>query len=164
MNQIILSIGIILSLSVLACSGQIKSDLETQKVKSSIKSATNSQENLIAIFEIPATELSRAIKFYQAILDINIQKIEIPEMRMGLFPSEGQAVFGVIIEGEAYTPSPNGVTIYLNAGNNLQVVLDKVEKNGGKIIVPKTLHGDESGYFAMFLDTEGNRIGLHSPN
>ncbi|MFK7921090.1 MAG: VOC family protein [Bacteroidia bacterium] len=164
MNQTILSIGIILSLNFLACSGQINSNLDTQKHKSTVNSAVNSPGSYVAIFEIPATNISRAIKFYQAILDINIQKIEIPEMQMGLFPSEGQAVFGVIIEGEGYTPSPNGVTIYLNAGNDVQIVLDKIEKNGGKIIVPKTLHADESGYFALFLDTEGNRLGLHSPN
>jgi predicted enzyme related to lactoylglutathione lyase len=54
--------------------------------------------------------------------------------------------------------------MYLNAGENLQVVLDRVEKNGGQIIVPKTAHADESGYFAIFLDSEGNRMALHSPN
>ncbi len=46
---------------------------------------------------------------------------------------------------------------------NLQTVLDKVEENGGKIIVPKTVHADESGFFALFLDTEGNKLGLNSP-
>lgn len=164
MNQIILSIGIILSLNLLACSGQIKSDMEKQKVNSNGTLAAQGPENYIAIFEIPATELSRAIKFYQTVLDINIERMEFQEMKMGLFPSEGQATFGVIMQGEGYTPSSNGVTIYLNAGNDVQVVLDKIEENGGKIILPKTLHADESGYFALFLDTEGNRIGLHSPN
>lgn len=121
-------------------------------------------KSFISIFEIPATEISRAVEFYQTILDIKIEEMDMPGMQMGLFPSEGQMVFGVIVKGEDYKPSANGVTIYLNGGDNLQIILDKVEKNGGKIIVPKTLHGDESGYFAMFLDTEGNRIGLHSPN
>jgi predicted enzyme related to lactoylglutathione lyase len=58
----------------------------------------------------------------------------------------------------------DGVTIYLNGGDNLQVILDKVEKSGGRILIPKTLHADESGYFATFIDSEGNKIGLHSPN
>jgi len=83
---------------------------------------------------------------------------------MGILPYEGQMITGVIIKGDGYRPSADGVTIYLNGGDNLQIILDKVEKNGGKIVVPKTLHADESGYFAMFLDTEGNKIGLHSPN
>jgi uncharacterized protein len=121
-------------------------------------------KNFVSIFEIPATVISRAVEFYQTILDIKIEKMDIPEMQMGLFPIEEQMTFGVIIQGEGYTPSANGVTIYLDGGNDLQIILDKIEKNGGKIIIPKTLHADESGYFAMFIDTEGNRLGLHSPN
>ncbi|MCL4168188.1 UNVERIFIED_CONTAM: hypothetical protein GTU68_031414 [Idotea baltica] len=121
-------------------------------------------KSFISIFEIPATEISRAVDFYQAILDINIEKMEFPEMQMGIFPYEGQMVTGVLIKAEGYKPSADGVTIYLNGGDNLQIILDKVEKNGGKIIVAKSLHADESGYYAIFLDSEGNKIGLHSPN
>lgn len=120
--------------------------------------------NFVSIFEIPATEISRAVDFYQAILDIEIEKIDMPGMAMGVFPSEGQATFGVLVKGEGYEPSTNGVTIYLNGGDNLQIILDRIEKTSGKIIVPKTLHADESGYFAIFIDSEGNKIGLHSPN
>ncbi|MFY0598249.1 MAG: VOC family protein [Cyclobacteriaceae bacterium] len=121
-------------------------------------------KSFISIFEIPATEFPRSVKFYQAILDINITEIDMQGMQMGLFPSEGQKVSGVIIKGEGYEPSANGVVIYLNGGDNLQAILDKVEENGGTIIVPKTLIDKENGYFAMFLDTEGNRLGLHSLN
>ncbi|KJY78890.1 glyoxalase [Vibrio nigripulchritudo] len=118
----------------------------------------------ISIFEIPATDISRAINFYQAILGINIEQMEMPGMEMGLFPYEDQAVIGVVLKEEGFQPSSGGVTVYLNGGDNLQVVLDKVEKNGGKIVIPKTAHADESGFFAIFLDSEGNRMGLHSPN
>ena len=90
--------------------------------------------------------------------------MEMPDMQMGIFPYEGQMVTGVIIKAEGYQPSADGVTIYLNGGDNLQGIIDKVEKNGGKVLVPKTLHADESGYFAIFLDSEGNKLGLHSPN
>ena len=83
---------------------------------------------------------------------------------MGLLPYENQMVTGVIIKGEGYQPSANGVLLYLNGGDNIQVVLDNVAANGGKIVVPKTPHADESGFFAIFLDSEGNRMGLHSPN
>lgn len=121
-------------------------------------------KSFVSIFEIPATEISRAVDFYQEILSIKIEKLEMPEMQMGIFPYEGQMVTGVILKAEGYRPSADGVTIYLNGGDNLQFVLDKVEKNGGKILVPKTLHADESGYFALFLDSEGNKMGLHSPH
>ncbi len=83
---------------------------------------------------------------------------------MGLFPYQNQMVTGVIMKTEGYEPSAKGITIYLNGGDNLQIILDKIEGNGGKIIIPKTHHADESGYFAIFHDSEGNKIGLHSPN
>ena len=83
---------------------------------------------------------------------------------MGIFPYEEQMVTGVIIKGDGYKPSADGVTIYLNGGDNFQNILDKVEKNGGKILMPKTAHADENGFFALFLDTEGNRLGLNSSN
>lgn len=119
-------------------------------------------KSYIAMFEIPATEISRAIEFYQAILDIKIEKMEIHEMQMGILPYEEQLVSGIIIQADGYKPSADGVTIYLNGGDNLQVILDRVKKNGGRIIIPKTPHADESGYFAIFIDSEGNKIGLNS--
>jgi len=118
----------------------------------------------LSLFEIPATDISRAIDFYQSILGIEIEKMEMPEMELGILPYEEQLTPGVIIKAEGYNPSADGVTIYLDAGDNLQVILDKVEKNGGQILIPKTPHADESGYFAIFIDSEGNKIGLHSPN
>ncbi|WP_271766131.1 VOC family protein [Aquimarina algiphila] len=160
MKKIIL----ILALCLMACNSQNKFKPEEEKQDLPVEQTTNEMQSFISLFEIPATDISRAISFYQAILGINIEKMEIPGMEMGIFPYEGQMVTGVIIKGEGYAPSTNGVTIYLNGGNNLQHILDKVEKNGGKVIVPKTAHADESGFFAMFLDTEGNKLGLNSLN
>jgi predicted enzyme related to lactoylglutathione lyase len=120
-------------------------------------------KSFVSIFEIPATNISRAVGFYESIFDIKIEQMEFPGMKMGLFPTEGQAVVGVIMEGEEYMPSAEGVTIYLDGGNDLQRIIDKIEKNGGQVIVPKTPHADDSGYFALFIDTEGNRLGLNSP-
>ncbi|QZO15199.1 VOC family protein [Pseudoalteromonas piscicida] len=116
-----------------------------------------------SIFEIPATDITRAVKFYSRIFAVSMETIDMPEMTMALFPYEGQSTVGVIVQGEGYTPSSTGVTLYLNAGEDLQQVLSKVEESGGKILTPKTPHADESGFFALFLDTEGNRLGLHSP-
>ena len=121
-------------------------------------------KSYISMFEIPATDISRAINFYQELLDIKIEKMDVEGMQMGILPYEGQMVTGVIIKADGYKPSADGVTIYLNGGDNLQVILDKVEKNGGKIITAKTAHADGSGYFALFLDSEGNKMALNSPN
>ena len=121
-------------------------------------------KSYISMFEIPALDISRAINFYEALLQIKIEKMDVEGMEMGILPYEGQMVTGVIIKAEGNNPSTSGVTIYLNAGENLQVVLDRVEKIGGKVIMAKTAYADESGYFAMFLDSEGNKLALNSPN
>ncbi len=125
---------------------------------------TPAMNSYISIFEIPVTDIDRAIDFYQSILGIDIEKMEFPGMEMGLLPYEEQMVTGVIMKGEDYEPSATGITIYLNGGNDLQPILDKVEPKGGQILVPKTPHADEVGFFALFLDSEGNKMGLHSPN
>ncbi|BFP41219.1 hypothetical protein FGF1_20640 [Flavobacteriaceae bacterium GF1] len=164
MKRILLCAIATLTLHFTVCYGQNGAPREIQKGVSNEKQTTNGMESRISIFEIPATNISRAVHFYETILDIKIVLMAIQEMEMGIFPYEGQMVTGVIIKGDGYRPSSDGVTIYLNGGPDLQVILNKVEKNGGKISVPKTPHADESGFFALFLDTEGNRIGLHSPN
>lgn len=164
MNKKILCAIVLLSISIVACNNQNKPKTESLTAESNINQKTIEMKSHISIFEIPATDISRAVNFYQAILGVNIEKMEMPGMEMGIFPYEEQMVTGVIMKGEGFKPSADGVTIYLNAGDNLQTILDKVEKNGGKILMPKTAHADESGFFALFLDTEGNRLGLNSPN
>lgn len=162
MRRIIRNITVILILSLMACNQ--KSNSEIQKVNSKQTLTTKDKNNFISLFEIPATNIPRAINFYQAILDIKIEKMEVPGMEMGIFPYENQTTTGILMKSEGYKPTSNGVTIYLNGGDNLQIILDKVEKNGGKIILPKTVHADENGFFALFIDTEGNKLGLNSPN
>jgi predicted enzyme related to lactoylglutathione lyase len=141
---------------------KINSDLTTKDTLTNSK--VKNMNSYISMFEIPATDISRAVNFYQAILDIKIEKMDVEGMQMGILPYEGQLVTGVIIKGDGYKPSADGVTIYLNGGDNLQIILDKVEKNGGKIIAPKTAHADGSGFFAIFIDSEGNKMALNSPN
>ena len=155
---------VLLGFCLAAFEGQDQSNTVNRSIDLNGTQKNIPMNSFISIFEIPATEISRAVDFYQAILDIHIVKMEFPEMQMGIFPYEEQMVTGVIMKAEGYTPSASGVTIYLNGGDDLQVILDKVEKNGGEIIVPKSLHADESGFFAVFLDSEGNKMGLHSPN
>lgn len=153
-------VSVLSGLCFASCTNPGNSNVETQKAVEINKS--KDMKSFVSIFEIPATEISRAVDFYQAVLDIKIEKIDMPEMQMGIFPYEGQMVTGVILQAEGYKPSADGVTLYLNGGDDLQVVLDRVEGSGGKILVPKTLHADGSGYFAIFLDSEGNKMGLHS--
>ncbi len=160
MARDIFIVSVLSGLCFVSCTSPGNSNVETQNAVEINKS--KDMKSFVSIFEIPATEISRAVDFYQSVLDIKIERIDMPEMQMGIFPYEGQMVTGVILQAEGYKPSADGVTLYLNGGDDLQVVLDKVEGNGGKILVPKTLHADESGYFAIFLDSEGNKMGLHS--
>ncbi len=161
--------GIILaSLVSVMCLVSCNDSVKTHSAVTTKDTLTNTKEkdlkSYISIFEIPATDISRAINFYQAILDIKIEKMDVEGMQMGILPYEGQMVTGIIIQADGYKPSANGVTVYLNGGDNLKVVLDKVEKNGGKILVPKTPHADGIGFWAYFLDSEGNKMGLSSSN
>lgn len=121
-------------------------------------------KNMINWFEIPATEFKRAVNFYKNVLGVEIHEMEMFGTYMGMFPSDGTNVSGAIVCGPDYKSSTEGVTVYLNGGDNLQTMLDKVEQNKGKVIVPKTQISPEMGYFAMFIDTEGNKMALHSMN
>lgn len=121
-------------------------------------------KNFISIFEIPSLDFSRAVSFYKAILDIEIEEIEMDGITMGLFPSDGNNVSGAVIRGDEYKPSSDGVVIYLNGGNDLQLILNKVEANKGKVLVPKTQISPEMGFYTHFIDTEGNKLGLYSEN
>ncbi|MEN7548161.1 VOC family protein [Rapidithrix thailandica] len=161
--------GIILASMVsimcfVSCNNSDKTNSEPATKDTLTNSKEKDMKSYISMFEIPATDISRAINFYQALLAIKIEKMDVEGMQMGILPYEGQMVPGVIIQAEGYKPSADGVTMYLNAGEDLQLVLDRVEKNGGQIIAPKTAHADESGYFAIFLDSEGNKMALNSPN
>lgn len=164
MKEKIFTTIIALAFSIVSCKDKGTSATNSNPtIETTIKNDKN-MNSLISIFEIPATDISRAINFYKEILGIEIEKVEFPGMEMGLFPYQDQMVTGVIIKGEGPEPSVQGVTMYLNGGDDLQIILEKVEGNGGKIIIPKTPHADESGFFAIFHDSEGNKIGLHSPN
>lgn len=121
-------------------------------------------KNFISMFEIPAADFERAVSFYKGILNIDIEEIVIDGIRMGLFPNDGTNVSGSVIKGTDYKPSSDGVIIYLNGGNDLQVVLNNVEANNGKVIVPKTQISPEMGFYAIFVDTEGNKLGVYSAN
>lgn len=117
--------------------------------------------NSINWFEIPVTDFARAKKFYSEIFSFEMQETIMGPHQMGFFPGGG--VSGAIVKGEGYKPSADGVLIYLSAGEDLTGVMNKIETAGGKLLQPKTKVTDEIGFISIFLDTEGNKIALHSP-
>jgi len=119
--------------------------------------------NAINWFEIPATNFSRAKAFYSAILDAELAVQKIMNDQMAFLPAAEGGVGGAIIQGEGYTPSAEGTIPYLNGGSDLSTILERVVTAGGEVVQPKTQISEEVGYFAFFMDTEGNKIALHSP-
>lgn len=122
-------------------------------------------KNAISWFEIPATDLDRATKFYETIFGIKLNPLDLPNIKMRMFQLEDMmGVGGALVDsGGFHKPSlTDGPLIYLNGNPDVQVVLDKVEAAGGKIMVPKTEISPDYGYMSVIIDTEGNRIGLHS--
>jgi predicted enzyme related to lactoylglutathione lyase len=123
-------------------------------------------KNAISWFEIPATDIDRATKFYETIFDVKLNPIDTPNIKMRLFPLDDpmNGVGGsVVASGGFHKPSlTDGPLIYLNGNPDVQNILNKVEAAGGKIMVSKTEISPEYGFMAVFSDTEGNRIALHS--
>ena len=113
-------------------------------------------------FEIPVTDFARAKAFYQTVLGITIEPMEMGPMMMGFLTSDQTAVGGAIVQAEGCTPSALGTIVYLNGGDDLAPMLARVASAGGSVAVPKTDIGNGFGFFAHFMDTEGNKVGLHS--
>jgi len=119
--------------------------------------------NVINWFEIPVSDIDRATKFYSSILQGELQFMEMMGIKMAFLPMDGPGVGGALCQGEGYKPTAGGAKIYLNGGDDLNVALSRVEKAGGKVVMPKTKINDEIGYMAFFVDTEGNNLAFHSP-
>ena len=153
---------IILAIGFAACTNKGNSNPQTNRVEKTVNKPGNNMNNLISIVEIPTTDFSRAVEFYQTILGLSIEQVDMDGTKMGVLPSEGETVNVVLVKGHDYKPTTDGAVVYINAGKNLQPTLDKIETSGGKVIVPKTEISPEMGYFALFMDTEGNKLGLHS--
>lgn len=120
-------------------------------------------KNSINWFEIPVKDFTRAKAFYEMLFDASIQEMPHPVLRYGMLPADMQngGVGGGIVEGDGFEPSDKGTLVYLNGGDDLNIPLSKVEAAGGKILMPKTSI-EPNGFMAHFMDTEGNKIALHS--
>jgi predicted enzyme related to lactoylglutathione lyase len=123
-------------------------------------------KHAISWFEIPTTDIDRAQNFYETIFNIKMGVMDLQQIKMRLFPLDNpmDGVGGTLVQTDGFhIPSATeGPLIYLNGNPDLQLILDRIEAAGGKIMVPKTEISPEYGFMAVFLDTEGNRIALHN--
>ncbi|MBC7868342.1 MAG: VOC family protein [Gloeobacteraceae cyanobacterium ES-bin-316] len=122
--------------------------------------------NAVSWFEIGVTDLERATRFYEIILGESLIPMDMENIRMRMFPITDMqnGVGGALVDSGGFHKASltDGPLIYLNGNPNLQVVLDKVTAAGGTIMVPKTAISPEYGFMGVFIDSEGNRMGLHS--
>lgn len=125
-----------------------------------------SMESPIVWFEIPASDFDRAVRFYETVLGVALTPERMGDgPRMANFPyAPGRAGGSVVEAAPGMPPGSAGVTIYLDAAPDLSVALARVEPAGGRVEMAKTLLSPEIGCIAILIDSEGNRIGLHSPN
>lgn len=119
--------------------------------------------NALDWFEIPALDFRRAKSFYSAIFDFSMPEIQMGPNTMGfLLHEQGKGVGGAIVKGQDYVPAEKGSLVYLSAGSDLSVVLARVAPAGGRVLVGKTQIAPELGFYALIVDSEGNKVGLHS--
>ncbi|GAB4060392.1 VOC family protein [Uliginosibacterium sediminicola] len=119
--------------------------------------------NAIHWFEIPSHDFTRATRFYETIFATSLHVDDSFEgIRMAVFAHGDQGVGGAVVDMPQAKPHADGVRIYLNGGADLASVLNRVATAGGAVLMPKTKLSDEIGHIALFSDTEGNVIGLHS--
>jgi len=116
--------------------------------------------NQVVWFDIPALDLERAMRFYSRVLNIAVNK-EVPDMPMGVFAHDGPGVSGCVFVDEANRPSAEGPLLYFNVNGRLDEAIVAAAENGGKIVMPRHSIGPY-GDRAIVLDSEGNRIALHS--
>lgn len=119
------------------------------------------QNMLVGWFEIPATDLKRAVDFYNEVLGKGLEIIDFSGLNMAMFPMEQGVTSGALVEAKFSQPSDQGTTVYFVV-EDVEATCKKVESAGGAVVVPKTKISDEYGFYGQFMDTEGNRVGLHS--
>lgn len=122
-------------------------------------------KHVISWFELPVSDMDRAKTFYEAIFDTKLHLMELGEnFKMAIFPGGQSVVGGALVWNEEYYKPSNshGPLIHFNANPDLQIVQDKIEDAGGTVTIPKRGIGPGRGFMAVFEDTEGNRVALHS--
>lgn len=118
-------------------------------------------KKLIAFFEIPSTDFCRAVRFYETVLGVQLSVFECEEEQMACFTEQGETV-GAVFYAPNYLPSENGVLIHFNC-EDMEDTLKKVLHKGGRVVVhPTKIEVEGKGWFAVFVDCEGNKMGLYS--
>ncbi|HSM48445.1 MAG TPA: VOC family protein [Draconibacterium sp.] len=124
------------------------------------------KNNVVGWLEIPVSDMERAIRFYENVFDFKLERHLMGPLDMAWFPwiPEGSGSGGSLVHyPAAYKPSTDGVLIYFTAhSGDLANELSRVEAAGGQILQGKTEISKNHGFMALLIDSEGNRVALHS--
>lgn len=115
-------------------------------------------KKIISWVEIPAEDFNRAVEFYNNVFKLNLKPMDFGEEKMACFPNDE----GAICYSDGFKPSKDGVLVSFNTSNDLDDTILRIMENKGEILQPKTkIEAEGRGFFALFIDSEGNRIGLY---
>lgn len=110
--------------------------------------------------EIPVADLERACAFYERILATRLERLRQGECTYAIFPTSDRFNAGALVHGPGYGASSAGVRVYLDGAPDLAAILQRVREAGGKVLMEKTFISEVAGHVGIFLDTEGNTVGL----
>lgn len=119
-------------------------------------------KSVINWFEIPAEDFERAVNFYEKVFVTKLRREQLDGMELGIFPYDMPGPSGAVCRMPKLQPGPDGTLIYLDAGSDVEPVLARAAAYGGKILLDKTLVSSDIGYIGIFIDSEGNRVGVHA--
>ncbi|QMW24709.1 VOC family protein [Sandaracinobacteroides saxicola] len=117
--------------------------------------------NPVFHFEIPVTDMDRAVAFYQAVFGVRLSRRVVDGHDMAFFPrADGQpGASGALAKGDVYVPSKTGAILYFDVAD-IDAVLARATARGAAVLyAKKAVPG--AGYVAEIEDSEGNRIALN---
>ncbi len=124
------------------------------------------KNNAVTWFEIPVASMDRAVKFYETVFGVKLYVDQFGPVLMGWFPHDPKkpgSSGSLVYNEDFYKPSTDGTLVYFSS-LDVAIEVGRIKDAGGKVIQGKTLISDDIGYMALFIDTEGNRVALHSKN
>lgn len=118
--------------------------------------------NPVGWFDLNVADLNRAKKFYETVFNLEMTDAPKEWGKQSFFPfDQGQGnISGALVEKQDYVPSGNNTVVYFET-ESCTPEEQRIEEAGGKVVQPK-LNIGEFGYVSIFIDTEGNTVGLHS--
>jgi hypothetical protein len=118
--------------------------------------------NTIVWADIPVTDMDRARKFYGAVLEAEIDLME-GQTDVALLPMDEDGASADLVKSERATPGAGGITVYLDSKGDPEGMLERAVAAGGQVAMPVSDMGEMVGFIGFFIDSEGNRIGVHAP-